>query len=247
MANASPKGHGAHASNQMLKHFRGFDRLVQVEYRKSQGPPFAAENGYPAALLDVLTVYDYLINDLGFKPKNILVTGDSTGGNLVVALARAALRHSVWGVPGGALVVSGSLDWGRSGFAPDSSIVECWYSDSIHPFIGPYPIRALLGALPMSEASLNPWISPASLRLNDAAGMFKGFPPTCIVVGGAEMSRDESRVLRDRMVADMGEKDVKYFEVPDGIHTCMFAKSGDVEEADAGFQELAAWVARVFD
>lgn len=46
--------------------------------------------GFPAALQDAITVYRYLL-DQGISPQRIVLSGDSAGGNLVIAL----LRHIV--------------------------------------------------------------------------------------------------------------------------------------------------------
>lgn len=43
--------------------------------------------GFPAALQDAITVYRHLL-DQGIPPQRIVLSGDSSGGNLVVALLR---------------------------------------------------------------------------------------------------------------------------------------------------------------
>ncbi|KAI8631151.1 Alpha/Beta hydrolase protein [Xylariaceae sp. FL1651] len=42
---------------------------------------------FPAALQDAVTAYNYILR-LGVEPKNIILSGDSAGGNLVLALLR---------------------------------------------------------------------------------------------------------------------------------------------------------------
>jgi acetyl esterase/lipase len=42
---------------------------------------------FPAAIQDAVTFYAYLL-DLGIPAKNIIISGDSAGGNLVIALLR---------------------------------------------------------------------------------------------------------------------------------------------------------------
>ncbi|KAJ9115381.1 hypothetical protein QFC22_005136 [Naganishia vaughanmartiniae] len=58
--------------------------LPAVNYRKS----LSVETAFPACLLDALAGYLFLTRDLGFKPSNIILMGDSAGGNLALALAR---------------------------------------------------------------------------------------------------------------------------------------------------------------
>ncbi|TFY71376.1 hypothetical protein EVG20_g1621, partial [Dentipellis fragilis] len=59
-----------------------------VEYRVSSAAPFKAENPFPAALLDGLAGYRYLVHTLHFSPDNIVLGGDSAGGHLALSLAR---------------------------------------------------------------------------------------------------------------------------------------------------------------
>lgn len=59
----------------------------------SIGYSLSPENKFPVALQEVLDVYLWLTNDdgkaeveLGFRPSEVILTGDSSGGNLVTAL-----------------------------------------------------------------------------------------------------------------------------------------------------------------
>lgn len=53
--------------------------VVTIDYR------VAPANTYPAALTDAVNGWNWLISQ-GYKPQNIIVTGDSAGGNLALAL-----------------------------------------------------------------------------------------------------------------------------------------------------------------
>jgi acetyl esterase/lipase len=50
-----------------------------IDYRK------APENPFPAALDDAYYAYSHLL-DIGYKPENIVIVGDSAGGGLTIAL-----------------------------------------------------------------------------------------------------------------------------------------------------------------
>lgn len=63
-------------------------RLFALSYRLSSTSPFPSLNPFPAALIDAIAGYRYLVQDVGFDPGNIIVSGDSAGGNLAYALAR---------------------------------------------------------------------------------------------------------------------------------------------------------------
>ncbi|KAJ6567697.1 hypothetical protein DFH09DRAFT_1081141 [Mycena vulgaris] len=93
-----------------------------------------------------------------------------------------------------------------------SDYVRTWFDARYVP-------PTLPGALTADELD-RARLSPGSPVLADAdtAGVFKGFPPTLILAGKAEMSRNAIRVLRDRMRADMGQESVQYVEVADTPH-----------------------------
>lgn len=104
---------------------------MNVEYRLCRAEPITAkrENPFPAALLDGLAVVHYLIFTLGYHPRNIILSGDSAGGNVALALTRylrdaplpskAALPNSAFNaekegitslLPGGVLLQSSKCD-----------------------------------------------------------------------------------------------------------------------------------------
>ena len=220
-------------------------RCLQIEYRKSQAPPLPPRNPFPAAVIDVVMGYKYLVQDLGLNPANILVSGESAGGNLVIALGRFLQGHPSLPMPGALLAISPSVDWGRTHYGPGSSFETNDDSDYIHPFLDEVAPRALLGELSFSEARTNAWISPASRRLEDVAGLFSGFPPTCVHVGGGEVSLDESRTLYERLVADIGEEKATFLVTPDATHLCM-NWGGHAREFEATYAMLNEWVESTF-
>lgn len=64
-------------------------RILDVDYRLSRAEPLAERaNPFPAALLDGLAAVHYLVFKLGFHPRDIILSGDSAGGNLALALTR---------------------------------------------------------------------------------------------------------------------------------------------------------------
>jgi acetyl esterase/lipase len=73
--------------SKMLKH-GGATHVFCPQYRLSTLPPSATSNPFPAALQDSVTSYLYLINELKISPKNIILSGDSAGANLAIALLR---------------------------------------------------------------------------------------------------------------------------------------------------------------
>lgn len=249
IGDATPGGAGAVLCNDFLQLSPDFKRLFSVEYRLSQGPPLPIENPFPAALLDAIAAYAYLVKTLNFRPSNILVTGDSAGGNLAVALVRYLAVSGLPSLPppGGLFIASPSGDWGFSHLGRGSSLRRYENTDWVHGFIGGYCRRALLGYLPESEADTNAWISPSSLALPaaDVEGLFKGFPPTLIQVGEVEMTLDQVRTMRDRMRKDIGEK-LRYVEVKDGTHVLLSLPWYGEEKART-YGEVKQWMKETFN
>ena len=62
--------------------------VFSPQYRLSTLPASKTSNPFPAPPQDALTSYLYLVNDLKIPPKNIIVSGDSAGGNITIALLR---------------------------------------------------------------------------------------------------------------------------------------------------------------
>ncbi|KAI0466608.1 alpha/beta hydrolase fold-3 domain-containing protein [Xylaria cf. heliscus] len=66
------------------------DTIFMPQYRLSSRPTSAP---FPAALQDVLTSYLYFVRTLGIPASNITVSGDSAGGNLLIALLRYLVEY----------------------------------------------------------------------------------------------------------------------------------------------------------
>ncbi|CAE7212380.1 hypothetical protein P3342_012371 [Pyrenophora teres f. teres] len=74
-------------ANKFLK-YTPATHVLSPQYRLSTLPASETSNAFPAGLQDALTSYLYLIHDLKIPPKNIVVSGDSAGGNLATVLLR---------------------------------------------------------------------------------------------------------------------------------------------------------------
>ncbi|KAL4063638.1 Alpha/Beta hydrolase protein [Scleroderma yunnanense] len=202
-------------------------RALAVEYRLSSIHPLPDRHPFPTALLDALAGYNYLVNVIGYNPSNVIMVGDSAGGNLALALVRYLVENkdttnvSLPSPPGGLLLLSPWADMGDSHDVPGSSaftnkgdIVEDMTKEHSFPS---YAKRAYLGPYGMGMAAFNRYISPASLN-PQVNVRFTGFPRTFIKAGGAERFLDQIRTLRNKMVADIGKDMVTYYEAPDAVH-----------------------------
>ncbi len=81
---AAASGYMAEA---FLRH-AGVTHVLCPQYRLSKLPANDTSNPFPAGLQDCLTSYLYLINDLKISANDIILSGDSAGANLAIALLR---------------------------------------------------------------------------------------------------------------------------------------------------------------
>ncbi|QRV95091.1 carbohydrate esterase family 10 protein [Ceratobasidium sp. AG-Ba] len=253
---AHPEDMTANISRGLIEWGSGVvSRTLSVDYRLSSSAPFTVSGPFPSALIDALAGYVYLVRKLGFKPQNIIVAGDSAGGNLALAFVRY-LRDTPelgLGMPGGLLLFSPWCDpvGTHEGEAVEKarSNVGVDYikprSDSPHS-VELYALRSFLGGVSCEEAATNPYISPGSLKLDPSTigGLFAGFPPTYILSGEAELLVDEIRTLRRRMEADLSKEKLVFDEVLDAVHDFSVFPFWEPERSSA-FQRIASWIQKL--
>ncbi|KAH8200768.1 hypothetical protein TruAng_005085 [Truncatella angustata] len=77
----------------IIVHIHGGAFVMGNGRRRRVLPPISSSayndtNPFPAALQDTLTSYLYMVRDLGISPNRIVLSGDSAGANLAIALLR---------------------------------------------------------------------------------------------------------------------------------------------------------------
>ncbi|KAG8704085.1 hypothetical protein FRC08_002454 [Ceratobasidium sp. 394] len=253
MGTAHPEDLTANISRGLLEQGKGaIFRTLSVDYRLCSSAPYPKSAPFPSAIIDALAGYVYLVQKLGFKPQNVIVAGDSAGGNLALALIRY-LRDNPklgLGMPGGLLLFSPWCDPAGTHHGPTaqkaSANVRVDYisprTDSPYS-MGAYAVRSLLGSMSHDMAAKNPYIGPASLEIEPSVvdGMFNGFPPTYILSGEGELLIDEIRTLQRRMLADLPEGNLVYDEVADAVHDFTVFQFWEPERSSA-FQRMVAWI-----
>lgn len=233
-------------SSILLKHCAGISRVFAGGYRLSSSAPFPAKNPFPAALFDALASYYHLIHVKGFRPENIIVGGDSAGGNLALAFARyVVLNHNLLPVPGALLLLSPTVEWDLTHTGKDSSMQRNARSDYCNIFFTGYTQRSLVGKLPIEFSNTSPWISPASLKLPEdvVKNEFDGFPKTFLCAGDAEICLDSYRTLNTRLASAIGDRLV-YDEVPDATHDFLTMDWHEPERTETA-KQIAAWVEKL--
>ncbi|KAH9922556.1 Alpha/Beta hydrolase protein [Amylocystis lapponica] len=118
-----------------LEHFPNTPRVFALEYRIASAPPFASANPFPAALIDALAGYQYLIRDLHFSAHDVILSGDSAGGHLALALSRYLTLNDIPGLPTarGLLLLSPTVDWAVTHDGATSSMQRNTRSDYVGP------------------------------------------------------------------------------------------------------------------
>lgn len=139
----------------------------------------APENPYPAALEDAMKAWNYLML-LGYGAGDVIIAGDSAGGNLALALT-LKLKEEQRLLPRGLALMSPWTDLTSSG----GSFQEKAEFDPV--LDEPYINRMVL-AYASGQDLTNPFISPLF-------GDFTGFPTVYIQVGENEILYDDSTRL----------------------------------------------------
>ncbi len=151
-------------------------RVLSVDYR------LAPEYPYPASLEDSINVYNWLLSE-NFKPENIIIAGDSAGGNLAL-VTLIKLRDDRISIPAGAFCLSPVTNH----LGTSESFFENAKTD---------PFLADAGLFWWSEAYLagadprDPLVSPLFADLKD-------LPPLLIQASTSEMLYDDSRLFVER-------------------------------------------------
>ena len=146
-------------------------RCLSIEYR------LAPEYPFPAAIDDTYTAYNWLLKE-GVKPKNIIVSGQSAGGGLCLALL-LKLKENFFSQPRGAVALSPWTDLTQSG-----------KTMKINAGIDPVISKKYLDRMANLYLAKTPNTTPLASPLY---GELSGLPPLLVQVGSAETMLDDSR------------------------------------------------------
>ncbi|KAI0314148.1 Alpha/Beta hydrolase protein [Amylostereum chailletii] len=226
---ASPRDLMVNISRGILTHTAATRRAFALEYRLSKAAPYPAENSFPAALLDALAGYAYLVFTIGVAPEDIILVGDSAGGNLAHALVRYLVEHPVLGLPapGAVLLLSPWMDLTSShDDDPNTAVDYLGRRDDLSTTWGRYAFFGPLGL----DIQFSRYVSPASTDGRAEGATFAGWPRTMVSI----------RVLVERMREDMGEG-VTYYEAEDAVHDYLLFLFWEPERTET-LNAIAAWV-----
>ncbi|EGN99840.1 hypothetical protein SERLA73DRAFT_180078 [Serpula lacrymans var. lacrymans S7.3] len=248
---AHPKNFNSNVVTSLLELSKTVQRAFALEYRLASTAPFPDQNPFPAALLDALAGYNHLVNVVGFDPSDIIILGDSAGGNLALALTRYLIENKDSPVklpapPHSMILLSPWVDLSPSHNHLGSSTLHnnVDYLRRQDSGASLYSIEAFVRPYGLGAALMNRYISPASLHPSCCAH-FVGFPRTFIAVGTEERFLDPVRTLKKKMTADMGEGkgegQVTYYEALDAVHDYLTLKWHD-SGREGTLKALADWL-----
>ncbi len=144
----------------------------------------APEHPYPAAPEDGMKAWNYLML-LGYGARDIIIAGDSAGGNLALSLV-LKLKEEQRLLPRGLVLLSPWTDLTCSGLSFQQKVED-------DPILAPEYIYHIREGYAGGQDFTNPYISPLF-------GDLRGFPPTYIQVGENEILYSDSTRLHKRLV-----------------------------------------------
>ncbi|KAJ1950655.1 hypothetical protein FBU59_000574 [Linderina macrospora] len=224
----SPASHRKHVAN--MAAMTGARTMV-IDYR------LAPLNLFPAQLLDALYSFLYLL-DQGFRQEDIILAGESAGGNLVLVLA-LLLRHMGIGNVRGLVLISPWVDLsctcrsaventkfdylsmpvvefpqnpGRMFFAPGRKLTEDLVAELRHPLVSPL------------------------------YGDFSNFPPTLIQAGTREVLYDDIVQLSEKIVSQNTHDttNVVFEAYDDMVH--VFQQFEELPDTEVAFASIGKFV-----
>lgn len=152
--------------------------VLSFDYR------LAPEHPYPAATEDAMQVWNYLML-LGYGARDIILAGDSAGGNLALSLT-LKLKEEKRLLPRGLVLMSPWTDLTSSGKSHASKA-------EIDPVLDAAYLEKMIRNYAEGQELTNPLISPLF-------GDYVGFPPTYIQVGNNEILLDDSVMLYKKLL-----------------------------------------------
>lgn len=144
----------------------------------------APEHPYPAALEDAMKAWDYLML-LGYGARDVIVAGDSAGGNLALALVHK-LKSENRLLPRGLVLMSPWTDLTASGQSYQTK-------KKVDPVLDAGYIGQMVRNYAGGRDLENPLISPVF-------GEFADFPSAYIQVGENEILFNDSTMLHEKMI-----------------------------------------------
>lgn len=208
----------------LSEHADGAD-VALLDYR------IAPEHVFPGALRDAREGWDALLAQ-GYSAADILVVGDSAGGNLALALC-LALRDEGRDLPCGIIAISPWADLAGQG----GSYTYNLYNDPTFGIaLGEAIERAGVPTTYAGETALTePYLSPVY-------GEYHDFPPMLLTVGGYELMESDSLTIYEK--ARAAGVDARLIDAHGMFH--VYPLTYFLPESRAAWSAMEAFIADVF-
>lgn len=190
-------------------------RCISVDYR------LAPEHPYPAAIDDAINAYRGLLAT-GVSAENIILSGESSGGGMAIALA-IAVRNAGMPAPAGVFAACPFVDLTLS----SPSLAEFHGNDAAAN-------RDMLSYL---AASYFQGHEPTDPMVSPLFGDLRNLPPILLVAANNEVLRDDTTRFAAR--AQEASLDVTLRMVDDSVH--VFPLFGFLPEAVATLKQFGVW------
>lgn len=200
--------------------------VVMIDYR------LAPDSVFPAAHDDVLDGWNWITQN-GYEAKNIVVTGDSAGGNLALSLV-LSLRDMKKELPAAVVTMSPWADLAAEGESYTANI----YKD---PMLGIKEGKELeidirnMGKIYAGDTDLH------NSALSPAYAEYDGFCPTLIQVGTYEVLYSDSATVNEKM--KKAGVDVTFSEYEGMWHVFQIFGSL-IPEGEAAWNEAGAFASK---
>lgn len=193
--------------------------VLTIDYR------VAPEYPYPAALMDALTAYQWLLEEKKYASEKIVIAGDSAGGGLALALAMYLRDHNQK-MPAGLVLMSPWTDLTCSGESHGTN----FHRD---PQFGNTTDNLLHNSVYIGEADpKDPYLSPLF-------GEFWGMPPVLMQVGSEEVLLSDTLVVADKLRAVKSKRRVSVY---DGMFHVFQMALRLIPESREAWEEVGAFL-----
>ncbi len=193
-------------------------RVLSVDYR------LAPEHPYPAALEDCVSIYNWLLSS-GNKSEDIIIAGDSAGGNLTLTTL-IKLRNDGINLPAGAIPISPATDLSLS---DDSYFVN----GETDPILADLGIFSWITSYAAGANLRDPLISPLYADLSK-------LPPLLIQASTCEMLYSDSKRFFER--AQEAGVDVKLQTWDNMVHVFQGFGLNNLTESKEALKNIGEFV-----
>ncbi|MFX1274984.1 MAG: alpha/beta hydrolase [Promethearchaeota archaeon] len=196
-------------------------KILSVNYR------LAPEHPFPAGFEDCFNSYKWLLKN-GYVPKNIVIGGDSSGGNHALAIL-LKIRDEGMELPIGGFALSPAIDYTLES--------KTKYTNKETDMLSDYGVFWWDLTYVAGQDPYNPYISPVHADM-------KGLPPLLLQVSTCEMLYDHSTRFYER--AKAAGVDITLQEWDDMLHVWQALGLYELSESKEAIDKIGEFVQNLF-